>query len=107
MTTPVDNLRLSDQAADAIQNANRLVNRDRALVMLADLLNPSRDWSTWRLAGEISGHQRRFRSTAWPRIQTGHREPQNALETALMHCCAGDCPSSQRRVFDLLVDLRL
>ena len=100
-------LRLSDQAAAAIRQAERLAYRDFALQNLRELLDPNHQLSTWKLAGVISGHLRRFRSTAWPRVQAGHREPRSALEAALWHCCAGDCPGSLRRVFDLLVDLRL
>lgn len=106
MTTPVDNLRVSGQAAEAIQNANRLVQRDIALQSLRKLLDPERQLSTWALAGQISDHLRRFRVTAWPRMQAGHREPRSALEAALMHCC-DCCPTSQTKLHPLLCDLRL
>ncbi|MCB0055437.1 MAG: hypothetical protein KDE45_00340 [Caldilineaceae bacterium] len=105
--TAYPDLRLSDQTAQAIRAADRLVNRDFALQALRDLLDPERQLSTWALAGVIGGHLRRFQGEPYRRIAQGHRAPQGALEAALAHCCAGDCPASQRRVFDLLVDLRL
>lgn len=100
-------LRISDQSAEAIKLADRLVHRDFALQNIRDLLDPRAHLSTWALAGVISGRLRQFQDIAWPRIAESHREPRGALETALMLLCRADCPASQRRLFEILAELRL
>lgn len=107
MPTPVEKLRLTDQAAEAIQAANRLVHRDIALQNLRYLLDPEARLSTWGFAGVISDRLRHFQATAWPHIAKGYREPRGALEAALLLLCKSDCPASQRRLFPILADLRL
>ena len=99
--------RLSDQTHAAIEAAVALIDRDQTLADLRDLLDPAGRLSTWGLAGELSERLSRFQATAWPRIRGGHREPQGALEAGLSALCAAGCPSSQRRLFDLLAELGL
>jgi hypothetical protein len=101
MTEPV---RLSDQARIALARAEALVDRDHALMDLADLL---RCESTWALAGAIEDQYRRFRSVAYERIAAGRRDPANVLEAALLALAEAECPTTQRKIWPILVDLRL
>ena len=98
-------MRLTTQAAAAIKQAGCLVERDQAMASLAGLLDPGKTLSTWTLAGRVADRLRLFLSTAHDRIAAGHREPHNELERALMAVCVADCPTSQRRLFDLLAEL--
>jgi hypothetical protein len=106
MDTPTEQF-LSDQTREAIQTARLLVRRDAALVSLSNLLNGDGELSTWGLAGRVSAELKRFRAVAWQRLQAGYRAPKNDFEQCLFDICESDCPVSQRRLFDLLVDLRL
>lgn len=91
---------LSEQTIAAIRTAELLTQRDLALHKISKLLNPSGNLSTWAYAGRVSEALCRYRATS-------HREPRNNLEAGLAAVCEADCPTSQRRLFDLLVDLRL
>lgn len=96
---------LSAQSRTALAQAVRLCERDYALLALVDALDPDRTRSVWSLAGQISARLQRFESGGYRRIAAGHREPQGALEAALMACCGGCCPQSQRKLLPILQDL--
>lgn len=98
-------MRLSSQTEQARRRADLLEQRDQALTALAELLDPDRALSCWSLAGVLSGRLRRFRSAAYHRIVQGGREPYSPAEAALAACCAASCPTSQRKLFDLLAEL--
>lgn len=91
-------LRLSEQAREALRLADALVERDRALCTLRELIDPAGRMPLWQLAGVLAKRLEHFRAAAWPRIHRGYREPHNALEAALAALCAADCPGSQKRL---------
>ena len=96
---------LTLQSRCALARAVELCERDYALRALAETLDPGATLSTWQLAGRLSDRIKRFRSTAYPRIQKGHRSPQSATELALLAIVGADCPQSARRLYDLLAEL--
>jgi hypothetical protein len=82
-----------------------MIRRDLALSVVVRVLDGERRLSCWKCAGLVAEQLRRF-TTARRRIEAGHREPQNEFESALLDL--GDaCPGTQRRLFDLLRELRL
>jgi hypothetical protein len=83
----------------------RLYARDAALWSLIEALDPRAELSISALADEIARRLRRFERTAWPRIRSGFRVPQNDIERGLVALIEADTPRSVRRVYDLLVDL--
>lgn len=95
-------MRLSEQTREALRLADSLVERDQALIALRDLVDPSGRLTAWALAGAISERLRRFQEAAWPRIARGYREPQNAVEKALVALSTADCPTSQKRLHGVL-----
>lgn len=72
--------RYADRLAGEVDRALRVVERDRALRDLADLLPGS---SRWEIAGRLAEALERFQSVAWPRIRVGARPARTELERRL------------------------
>jgi hypothetical protein len=96
---------LSTQARQAQRQAEALVARDRALLELATMLSPHGTRGPWELAGEIAGLLRRFMDTPYRRILSGARPARGDVEPLLLSLVQGGCPTSQRRICDLLREL--
>ena len=90
-----------------IELADALVRRDLALVRLVTLLDPGNRLSTNGRAGAVSDRLRSFLDRAWPCIEAGDRQAHNPVESAMADLCRAGCPTSARRLFDLLAELRL
>lgn len=97
--------RLTEQTRQAQHRAEQLLHRDLALLELVELLDPAGELSRSKLAEAIATRLSRFEYVAWPRIRTGLRVPQSAVEIALADVLAAGRAQSARRVYDLLVDL--
>ena len=96
---------ISTQARAAQRTAALLVARDAALLELATMLDPHGVRVPWQIAGEIAGLLRRFMDTPYRRIVSGARAPRGDIEVALLRLAEGACPTSQRRICDLLREL--
>lgn len=84
----------------AFQNGDRHRGLS-ALHRAAELLAPAA--GAWGRAGALAVALAHFRSTAWPRIRSGAREPSSELEAALSVASeCGDWPGSQRRLYEAL-----
>lgn len=85
-----------------LDRANRIRQRDAALLRAADALGPTA--STWALAGLLEAAVRRFRSRVWPRVRCAPVDLppiDDALRVAFL---AGErVPSSQRQLYALLL----
>ena len=96
-------MRVSDQTAAALRQAQALIARDEALSEVATLLDPTGNRSAWAVAGDIQSARLRL-ARALPRIVAGARDP-SPLEAALMVAEQAGLPESRRRVWDLITEL--
>jgi len=97
--------RLTTGTRNQIELANLLIARDRALAELVGLVDPAGSMSTNARAEAIAARMRPFLDRAWPRIHSGCRSPRGPLEAALCDLAKANCPTSQRRIFDLLAEI--
>lgn len=86
-----------------LDRANRIRQRDAALLRAAEALGPAP--STWALAGMLEAAVRRFRSRVWPRVRAGGVVDLLPVDEALLdaHATGTRVPATQRSLFDLLV----
>lgn len=96
-------MRVSDQTAAALRQAQALIARDEALSEVVTLLDPTGNRSAWAVAGDIQSARLRL-ARALPRIVAGARDP-SPLEAALMVAEQAGLPESRRRVWDLITEL--
>lgn len=96
---------VSRQTIDALRHAERLAERDRALLELVGMLDPAGTRRPWEVAGELAGMLARFVDTPYKRIVSGARPPRGGVEPLLLSLVEGGCPTSQRRVYGLLAEL--
>ena len=95
---------ISSQTTEALRQAALLVERDRALAALVGVLDPDRTQSLHTLAGHVLRMQETH-ARGLDRIEAGGRAPRDAIEGALLTLRRTGCPTSQRRLYDLLSDL--
>ena len=81
-----------------------MVERDQALGDLVALLDPDRSQSLHTLAG-ILVRMLETHARGLDRIEAGGRVPRDGIEAALLTLRRVGCPTSQRRMYDLLQDL--
>jgi hypothetical protein len=65
-------------------------------------LDPDGERTRWWVACAIGERLHRFEQAAWPRIRSGGRAPQGALERLLCAVTASRLPRDPRRLWDLL-----
>ena len=99
--------RLTAGTRNQIALAHKMLARDLALIRLVDLVDPAGNLSTNGRAGAVSDRLRSFLDRAWPCIEAGDRQAHNPVESAMADLCRAGCPTSARRLFDLLAELRL
>jgi len=95
---------ISGATRAALQQAAAMVERDGALSDLVGLLDPRRELSLWMVAGMVA-RMLATHQVALDRIEAGHREPRTGIEVALLTLRRVGCPTSQRRLYDLMADL--
>jgi hypothetical protein len=95
---------ISSQAIEAQRLAADLMQRDLALGDLVSVLDPGRTQALHGLAGTIT-RMMQTHATGVQRVLAGGRPPRDEIEAALVVLVRVGCPSSQRRLFDLLTDL--
>lgn len=96
-------MRVSDQTAAALRQAQALIARDEALSEVVALLDSTGNRSAWAVAGDIQSARLRL-ARALPRIVAGARDP-SPLEEALITAEEAGLPRSRRRVWDLITEL--
>ena len=95
---------ISTQTTEALRQAALLVERDRALAALVGVLDPGRTQSLHTLAGHVLRMQATH-ARGLDRVEAGGRPPRDGIEAALLTLRRTGCPTSQRRLYDLLTDL--
>jgi hypothetical protein len=95
---------ISTQTTEALRQAAQLVERDQALSALVTALDPGRTQSLHTLAGHVLRMQETH-ARGLDRIEAGGRAPRDGIEGALLILRRTGCPTSQRRLYDLLTDL--
>ena len=95
---------ISTASRAALQQAAAMVERDAALSDLVAVLDPGRTQSLHTLAGHVLRMQETH-ARGLDRIEAGGRAPRDAIEAALLTLRRTGCPTSQRRLYDLLTDL--
>ena len=95
---------ISSQAIEAQRLAADLMQRDLALGDLVAALDPGRTQSLHTLAGIIVRMQATH-ARGLDRVEAGARPPRDGIEAALLILRRTGCPTSQRRLYDLLSDL--
>lgn len=96
---------LSSQTRAAMRQAEALAERDAAALELVAMLDPHRTRAAWHVAGELAALLKRFSGEPLRRIQAGYRGPRGDVEPLLLALVQGGCPTSQRRICDLLREL--
>ena len=95
---------ISSQTTEALRQAAQLVERDRALAALVGVLDPKRAASLYSLAGTIT-RMMQTHDVGVQRVLAAGRPPRDEIEVALVTLYRTGCPTSQRRLYDLLTDL--
>ncbi|MFO7857993.1 MAG: hypothetical protein R6V11_03640 [Ectothiorhodospiraceae bacterium] len=95
---------ISTATREALDRAHALVQRDAALSDLVAALDPKRTQSLHTLAGHVLRMQETH-ARGLDRIEAGARPPRDGIEAALLILRRTGCPTSQRRLYDLLTDL--
>lgn len=90
-------VRLSESTQKAIRTAELLTARDEALRDLVGMIDPHSRLSTNGRAALVA----ELLNRDWP------RSPRNAFEAALCAVIDAPGPKSARKLFDVLVELRL
>jgi len=88
----------------ALAGAGAKIERNRALLRAARLLDPENEYSTWYLAGLLEFSIKRFESLIQPQIEAGTKKNLSPVDLAIHQAFLSgtEMIRSQRKLFDLL-----
>ncbi len=88
----------------ALAGARAKIERNRALIQAARLLDPEQQHTAWKLAGLLEFSIRRFESLVWPRDKVSGKTQLSPIDHALYQAfiSGAEMIRTQRKLFDLI-----